>query len=149
MSGKTMSLTLPSLSRYVLFFLINCLSITNQFIFQSASKNYSEGIKRNQSLIVCSTSNNKRQCTGNDIIESKRIDVDNMEITKTPKPNLSLSSVSGLTPETKTETSLSMQCSETWMKIQECLRLEEKENKKRIEFYVKHHLFKDLKFIFR
>ena len=42
---------------------------------------------------------------------------------------------------------MSMQCSEIWMKIQENLQLEEKENKRRIEFYVKHHLFKDLKFI--
>ena len=40
-----------------------------------------------------------------------------------------------------------MQCSETWIKMQESLQLEEKENKKQIEFYVKHHLFKDLKFI--
>ena len=98
-------------------------------------------------MIAYATSNNKQQCTDNDIIESKCIDVDDMQITKTPKPNLSLSSVSGLTPETETETSLSMQCSETWIKMQESLQLEEKENKKRIEFYVKHHLFKDLKFI--
>ena len=71
----------------------------------------------------------------------KSIDVVDMEITKTPKPNLSLSSASGLTLETKMEKSLSMQCSETWTKIQESLWLEEKENKKRSESYVKHHLF--------
>ena len=70
-----------------------------------------------------------------------------MEIIKSSKPYLSLSSVSGLTPDTKTETSLRIQCSENWMKMQESLWLGKKENKKRIEFYVKHHLLKNLKFI--
>ena len=99
------------------------------------------------SLIAATTSSNKQQCTGNVNIVSNNNFVIDMEITKTPKPNLSISSVSGLTPETEPETSLSMQCSKNWKKIQETLRLEEKENKKRIETYVKHHLFKDIKFI--
>ena len=107
---------------------------TNTFLFYSASKKFSEGFKRNQSLIACSTSNNKQQCTGYDIIESKSIIVVDMEITKTPKPNLSLSSVSGLTLETNMETSMSMQCSETWMKIQESLLLEKKKRRKELSF---------------
>ena len=68
------------------------------------------------SLIAATTSSNKQQCTGNVNIVSNNNFVIDMEITKTPKPNLSISSVSGLTPETETETSLSMQCSENWKK---------------------------------
>ena len=61
------------------------------------------------SLIAATTSSNKRQCTGNVNIASNNNFVIDMEITKNPKPNLSISSVSGLTPETEPETSLSMQ----------------------------------------
>jgi len=61
---------------------------------------------------------------------------------------MSVSSVSDLTPVTNVQGSNSIiQCSDSWKQMQQSIRLEEKQNKKRIEMFVKHYLFKNLKFI--
>ena len=61
---------------------------------------------------------------------------------------LSASSVSGLMPTSEVmPSSSSIQCSENWMKMQQNLKLDEKQNQKRILSYVKDYLFKDLEFI--
>jgi len=56
--------------------------------------------------------------------------------------------VSDLTPVTNVQGINSIiQCSDNRKQMQQNIRLEEKQNKKRIEMFVKHYLFKNLKFI--
>ena len=60
----------------------------------------------------------------------------------------SVSSISGLKQVTDSAQTTSMnQCSESWMQMHHCIQIEENQNKKRIEMYLKHHLFKKVKFI--
>ena len=62
---------------------------------------------------------------------------------------MSVLSVSDLTPLTSKlqESTSVIQCSKNWKHMQQSMRLEVKQNKKRIETFIKHYLFKNLKFI--
>ena len=61
---------------------------------------------------------------------------------------MSVSSVSGLTQITDSFASSALiQCSEKWIQMQHNFKLEEKQNIKTVETYVKQYLFKDFKFI--
>ena len=65
-----------------------------------------------------------------------------------PKNQPSVSSVSGLTPVTENTTSTSIiQCGENWKKMRKNMILEGKQQKKRIDSFVKKYVFSHLKFI--
>lgn len=60
----------------------------------------------------------------------------------------SVSSVSGITPVTDNTASISIiQCGENWKQIHRNMILEEKQQRKRIDMYVKKYVFSHLKFI--
>ena len=90
---------------------------------------------------------NKKNCV---IIQNSKAQIDSMLKTQANKSNqiISTSSASGITPISDITMSSSIsQCSLNWNKMQQNLKMEEKQNQKRIMSYVKDHLFKDLKFI--
>ena len=70
-----------------------------------------------------------------------------MSITMGKKKQTSVSSVSGLTPITDNTTSVSIiPCSEKFKLMRKTVQLEDKEQKKRINLYVKENVFQNLKF---
>ena len=113
----------------------------------SASAGFSLGMKKQLESMEDYEVSDKRQCliTHNNILRNNSI----LEFEKKhSKTTRSVSSVSDLTPLTKQQGSTSIiQCSENWKQMQQSIRLEEKQHKKRIEMFVKHYLFKNLKFI--
>lgn len=113
----------------------------------SGIEGISEGIKRDIQLFVPNTESRKHQNTN---MNQKCLNVSNvLKLDKiSMNPASSVSSVSGLTPLTDSATSALMkQCSDNWLSTKHNIKVEEKQNKKRVETYVKHYLFKDLKFI--
>jgi len=113
----------------------------------SASSGFSTGMKRDIASIVTANVSEKRQCV---VIHDSSMKINSLLDLETnnSKQTMSVSSVSGLTPITDNTTSPSIiQCSDNWIQMQQNVKLEEKQNKKGIETYVKDHLFKDLKFI--
>ena len=109
---------------------------------------FSIGMKRQIESMREFEFNDKQQCliTNNNILRNNSI----IEIGKKKNDlNMSVSSVSDLTFLTskKQESTSIIQCSDNWKQMQQSMRLEEKQNKKRIETFVKHYLFKNLKFI--
>ena len=113
----------------------------------NASDGFSEGVKRNFASIVTANASDKRQCV---IDSNKTINISSiidLEIDKS-KQNMSISSISGLTPVSEIAKPLPInQCSDNWIQMHHSIKMEKKQNKKRIETFVKHHLFKNLKFI--
>ena len=102
-------------------------------------------MKRDITSLVSDNGSDKWQCVIHNPNTTKNNSVNKLEISKTNQPR-SVSSISGLTPETITTESLSIiQCSANWIQMQKSVITEGKKIK--IEAYVKHHLFKDLKFI--
>ena len=83
------------------------------------------------------------------------IDKDSMQIhsmknlgTNKAEQTKSVPSIAEQTPITENTASASIiQCSDNWIQMQHSIKLEEKQNKRRIEIFVKQHLFKDLRFI--
>ena len=111
----------------------------------SASSGFSLGMKREMELAE-STHNSKKHV----VIQNSKEQIDSMLESQPNKSNqkLSVSNSSGLTPVSDITMSSSLtQCSDNWEKMQLNLKMEEKQNQKRILTYVKDHLFKDLKFI--
>ena len=113
----------------------------------NASDGFSEGVKRNLASIVTSNAPEKRQCVSDSSKTINNNSIIDVEVDKS-KQNMSTSSISGLTPvSTIAKTFPINQCSDNWIQMHHNIKMEEKQNKKRIESYVKHHLFKNLKFI--
>ena len=88
----------------------------------------------------------KRKCL---IVHNNDVEINSAIDSNPNKANqaLSVSSVSGLTPLSNISSLSMIQCSDNWKQMQQDLKLEEKQNTKRIETYVEEFLFKSLKFI--
>src|SRR5688500_1849311 len=112
----------------------------------SASSGYSEGVKRSLEL-VATASSEKRKCLFLHNSTTKLNSVLNLAA-EIPPQSKSVSSISGLTPNSDNLSSPSIiECSENFKKMTKSIELEDKQNQKRIESYVKDHLFKHLKII--
>jgi len=114
----------------------------------NASDGFSEGVKRNLASIITSNASDKRQCVSDSSKTINNNSIIDVEVDKS-KQNMSISSISGITPPVSAIAKpLSInQCSDNWIQMHQNIKMEEKQNKKRIETFVKHHLFKNLKFI--
>lgn len=116
-------------------------------IITNASAGFSDGIKRNMDMSASMQQPDKKQCV---IVSDGNREINivlDSEKQKFTKP-LSVSSVSGLTPITdNTATISTILCSQNYMQMVRSVNMEEKQNKKRIESFVKDYLFKNLKFI--
>jgi len=113
----------------------------------SASTGFSSGMKREMEMTSLA---NAKVMKKRVIIQNTEVQIDSMLVTKRNNSNQikSVSSASEITPISDITMSTSIaQCSDNWKKIQQDLKMEETQNKKRIMSYVKDHLFKDLKFI--
>jgi len=120
---------------------------TIPFQVTSASIGFSEGMKRDLASLNTENKSVKRQCVMDMPPKAIISSVPILEISKANQAR-SVVSISGQTTESNTAAPLSMiQCSVNWIQMQKNEISEEKQNKKRIEALVKHHLFKDLKFI--
>ena len=112
----------------------------------SAANGFSEGTKRHLTTVVTGNDSEKKQCVHFNDCSSKN-NVFDVEITKSQQTN-SVSSISGLTQVIDFAAKPTInQCSESWIQMQHSIQMEENQNKKRIEMYFKHHLFKKVKFI--
>ena len=112
-----------------------------------ASSGFSLGMRRELATNQTGNLSAKRQCVIVDKSSTKsnsELDLQTNELNQT----MSVSSVTDQTPIPKSTPSSSIiQCSDNWKQMQKNLKMEEKQNQKRILTFEKDHLFKDLKFI--
>ena len=90
-------------------------------------------------MIVTANASDKRQCVSDSDRTINNSSIIDLEVDKS-KQNMSISSISGYTPVSDIAKPLSIiQCSDNWVQMHHSIKMEEKQNKKRIETFVKHH----------